>query len=179
MEVHRRRSGRGGPGGGNQWSLPLVMRGTSYRLGRHVFDRCDDGLNMHIPADGGPLAPQASDDSIDRARVFFPRHFEGEPPEPRVGCHSWLLDGQWAAYLPPSSNIVRFQRRFQIEPNENELADQVLLGYAFDMEWDRPEVPREILDALPQRTTLQRAYVSHLRSGAHWYNRSGWFSLSE
>jgi hypothetical protein len=30
---------------------------------------------------------------------------------------------------------------------------------------------------VPQRTTLQRAIVSHLRTGGHWRVRCGWLPL--
>ncbi len=35
----------------------------------------------------------------------------------------------------------------------------------------------ELLDRLPQRTTLQRAIVTRLRQGGHWYNRTGWLPV--
>jgi hypothetical protein len=36
---------------------------------------------------------------------------------------------------------------------------------------------RPSLDELPQRTTLERAVVTHLRSGRHWQSRLGWIAL--
>src|SRR5207249_3367913 len=33
------------------------------------------------------------------------------------------------------------------------------------------------IDYLPQRTTLERAIVAHLRAGMHWRNRTGWVEL--
>jgi hypothetical protein len=33
------------------------------------------------------------------------------------------------------------------------------------------------LDDLPQRTTLERAIVAHLRAGGHWRARTGWFEF--
>jgi len=45
--------------------------------------------------------------------------------------------------------------------------------------FDRPPTPLRPgdLDALPQRTSLQRALVAHLRSGGHWWTRVGWCDL--
>ncbi|MEV0796276.1 hypothetical protein AB0I34_01230 [Kribbella sp. NPDC050281] len=37
----------------------------------------------------------------------------------------------------------------------------------------RPGLNDEALAQVPQDTTLQRAYVTHLRSGRHWHNRTG------
>lgn len=174
MRSHRALVGQGGLGGKDQWLLPLVLRGASYRLGRFRFDRADWGLNLHIPADGR-LDPAACDESIARARTFFPLHFPGEPNQPEIGCHSWLLDEQLATYLPQDSNIVRFQRRFEIEANEYEVSDHDVLRFVFQRVCSSEEIPERLLTALPQETTMQRAYVTHLRSGRHWYNRSGSF----
>ena len=33
------------------------------------------------------------------------------------------------------------------------------------------------IDELPQRTTLERAIVAHLRAGKHWRNRTGWLRI--
>lgn len=168
------------------WGLPLVFRGASYRLGRLAFDRQlpkpnpsdhpllgpgQSGLNTHVPS-GGPLEPAACDDSFAQARAFFPRRF----PEQVVafGCHSWLMDGQLATYLPETSNIIQFQRRFKLFI-DCELADWAPLENLFHRRYDGPQVPSELLDELPQETTLQRAIVTHLRVGDHWYNRTGWF----
>ena len=91
-------------------------------------------------------------------------------------CNSWLLDDQLARYLPEDSNILGFQRRFRV-PDEAPVSDGdlTILKFVFD----RPETPLRPgeLDALPQRTTLERAVVGHLRDGGHWYSRAGWYDL--
>ena len=167
------------------WELPRVFRGTGYRLGRLAFERGrpepDDThpllrrgecrLNTHVPGDSGPLDAFSVDDALARAREFFPRHF----PE-KVGgfsCHSWLLDDQLAAYLPARSNILAFQRRFGIF-NDVERADWAPIEHVFHRRFDGPDVPAALLEEVPQETVLQRAIVTHLRNGGHWYNRTGW-----
>jgi hypothetical protein len=35
------------------------------------------------------------------------------------------------------------------------------------------------LNALPQRTTLERAVVEHLCRGRHWRMRTGWLQLAQ
>jgi hypothetical protein len=168
------------------WGLPLVFRGASYRLGRLVFDRQQpkatpsyhpvlgpgqSGLNTHVPS-GGRLDPVACDDSFAQARAFFPRRF----PEQVVafGCHSWMMDDQLAAYLPETSNIIQFQRRFK-RFTDCELADWAPLEHLFHRRYHGPQAPKALLDELPEDTTLQRAIITHLRAGDHWYNRTGWF----
>ncbi len=171
------------------WGLPLVFCGASYRLGRLAFERGrpmpdpsdhpvlgpgESSLGTHVPGRGGRLDPAACDDSFARARAFFPDCF----PERVVAfaCHSWLMDDQLAGYLPETANIIRFQRRFELF-TDTEPADWAPLEHLFHRRYDGPQVPPALLDELPQDTTLQRAVVTHLRNGGHWYNRTGWFPL--
>jgi hypothetical protein len=156
------------------------FRGEIFRLGRLQYNfsrvefdadgfmRGDPALGVHIPAIG-PLTPEACDDSVEQARSFFPKHFPDRPV--RIGtCGSWLLDEQLAEYLPASSNIVQFQRRFTIVPGWSQPGDDDVIRFVFGY------VP-ESIDDLPQETTLERAVVGHLRSGRHWQIRVGWIEL--
>jgi hypothetical protein len=187
IAVHRRRHGVGGllvP----DW-LSLHLSGELYQLGRLQFQRGKLGertgraaaaagapvgpgssyLELHIADFSGPLSPRACDRSLDLAREFFPKHY----PEERhtvASCASWLLDPQLARYLPEDSNIVRFQRRFHSANAPQENYDRDALGFIFG----DPDLP---LETLPRDSTLQRAVVDHLRSGAHWYGGRGWFEL--
>lgn len=184
MWLHERVHGEGGVGAQN-W-LTLHFRGAIYQLGRLQFNRSrinydpavieelsapfrhgDPALGTHIP-EHGPMTPEACDESFHRARDFFARHF----PEDRIRvatCGSWLLDEQLADYLPADSNIVRFQRRFHLVPGGRECDDSIV-----QFVFRRVNAP---LDDLPQRTTLERAIVRHLRAGRHWLARSGWVEL--
>jgi hypothetical protein len=163
------------------------FRGTLFRLGRLQFDRAvltideyqaetDDGpkdgtpvLEVHIPG-GGPMTPEACDESFQRARPFFRAHFPDERYEYGT-CRSWLLDPQLTEFLPETSNIVRFQRRW------------TPFGPTPDGDSDVLEFVHHLppgtggLAALPQDTTLQRAIVSHLQSGGHWRLGCGWLAL--
>jgi hypothetical protein len=111
------------------------------------------------------MSPRACDDAFTAARLFFRTHFPEEMPRLAV-CHSWLLDEQLAEYLPEDSNIIRFQRRFQPAyiPDPN---NRPTLEFVFRTP-DRP------LHALPQRTTLERAVVAHIRNGRQWRGGVGW-----
>jgi len=161
--------------------LTLHFRGSIYELGRLQFNRMtvraahvadafregDHALGIHIP-ESGPLTPEASDESLGQARGFFARHFPETPT--RLGlCTSWLLDPQLADYLAPDSNIVRFGRRFTLVGDGYD-GDADILRFVFHR-----IAPR--IDDLPQRTTLERAIVAHLRAGKHWRSRTGWLEL--
>jgi hypothetical protein len=183
MAEHRSVHGRGGVGRFDQWCPPLQFRGAEYRLGRLVYDRArgarPDGttgflLNLHIPA-AAPLSPESCDESLELAREFFSRHFPEEPVS-HVVCHSWLLDPQLTEYLPERSNIVRFLRRFALEQpasGDQDNADGDMLGYLFGRPSGDDRITADLLADLPRGTSLQRAYVAHLRSGRHWQARTG------
>ena len=182
LSIHRSMTGVSGLGLWAQWGNPMCFRGADYQLGRLSFNRGalsflgrtrTHVLNVHIPP-FGPVDAAACDESLALAREFFPRHFPEEPVTFFV-CHSWLMDDQLAAYLSESSNIVRFQRRFNlVQTSELEASDTFILNYVFHRGNDGSDIPLALLDELPQDTTLQRAFVSHLRSGRHWYERTGW-----
>jgi hypothetical protein len=159
----------------------LHFRGSIYELGRLQFNRItiharhvadafregDPALGIHIP-ESGPLTPEACEGSLARAQPFFARHFPETPT--RLGiCTSWLLDPQLAEYLEPDSNIIRFQRRFRLVGDGFD-GDADILRFVFHR-----IAPNS--DDLPQRTTLERAIVTHLRAGKHWRNRTGWLVL--
>lgn len=161
--------------------LTLHFRGSIYELGRLQFDRMqvraahvagafqegEAALGIHIP-ESGPLTPEACDDSFAHAQPFFARHFPETPT--RLGiCTSWLLDPQLAEYLDPASNIMRFQRRFKLV-GEGYDGDAAVLRFVFH------RIAPTIAE-VPQRTTLERAIVAHLRAGKHWRDRTGWLEL--
>ncbi len=182
--IHRRIYGTGGLD--TQFWFTLHFRGVIYALGRLQFNlhrieladpalaeavpdftSGDVGLGVHIP-ETGAMTPESCDASFAAAREFFPEHFP-EHPVRIATCSSWLLDDQLADYLPDTSNIVAFQRRFRLTPGGGD-GDRAVFEFVF-----RRVKPS--LDELPQRTTLERAVVAHLRSGGHWRSRLGWLEL--
>ena len=184
MDIHKRTYGMGGLSTAN-W-ITLHFRGAIYELGRLQFNRSriyydaatlesldvpfrhgDSSLGMHIP-ESGPMTPEACDASIDRARDFFAHHFPEDGCRV-ITCGSWLLDDQLAEYLPSSSNIIRFQRRFNLLPG-GRVCDDDIVWFVFRRRGAS-------IDDLPQRTSLERAVVQHLRDGRHWLGRQGWFAL--
>ncbi|MEU9334790.1 acyltransferase domain-containing protein [Streptomyces sp. NPDC048290] len=184
LAVHRRRYGHTGLHA-PQW-VRHHFCGELYQLGRLQFERArlldvtaralnDAGieatpgalyLSIHIPDFSGPLSPAGCDRSLARARAFFARHY---PEERYVGalCHSWLLDRQLREYLPAGSNIIRFQERFTLGPEDTEPSDVHPVQFVFGD-------PRLSPADLPRRTSLERAVGDHLRAGGHWYTGHGW-----
>ena len=186
LAVHRRRTGTYGLL--TPWWISLHFHGELYQLGRLQFQRARLGermaravkaagreagpddlcLSLHITDFRGPLTAAACDRSIAFAREFFGRHFADERYE-LVICQSWLLDPQLKSRLPGGSNIVRFQERFRVAVDESEPTDAPV-GFVFG---DPTLAP----DALPRRTSVERAVGDHLRAGGRWYTGHGWFVL--
>ncbi|MEV0001837.1 acyltransferase domain-containing protein [Micromonospora sp. NPDC050980] len=168
LAVDRRMAGSGWPV--MQSWLTLHARGGIYELGRLQHQR-GETIGLHVP-ESGPLTPAAVDASLDAARVFFPRHFPDEH-HTEFSCGSWLLDPQLREHLPEDANIVRFQRRFTLEPHaepEGIDADVEVRRFVF-RDLSTP------LDRLPRDTALRRAVVDHLAAGRHWHWRVGRFPV--
>ncbi|WP_168217974.1 acyltransferase domain-containing protein [Occultella kanbiaonis] len=144
--------------GGNYW-LGRLQYTPRRRPGAEGI-----ALSAHIPRIG-PLTPSAVDASFARAVTFFARHFP-DYPAASIHCASWLLDPQLSEVLAPGSNMASFQQRWELTPGRD-TADTEVMFFVFNR---RGEVD---LDTLPQRTTLERAVVAHLRAGGHWYAREG------
>jgi hypothetical protein len=153
-------------------------------LGRHDFTRTQLGLgdgvsgqvlSIHIPPTGA-LDAQQSEESIAAAVESFGRWYPEEPLAALV-CHSWLLDPQLAQYLPPESNIVRFQRRFDLlpllPPDDVGEGDKELMRLGLQLPVPDGELTDRDLDSIPLDTSLRRGFVEHLRAGGHWYARTG------
>jgi len=156
------------PGFDHAWWLQLHFRGRLFRLGRLQFEQRRRGLSVHVPG-GETLDPSAVDASLAAAPSFFARHLPAQPRETAF-ITSWLLDPQLAEWLPPDSNIVRFQRRWTLDALVED-GDASILEFVF--------VRVRPLDELPQRTALERAVVAHLRRGGHWHVRSGTLALCQ
>jgi hypothetical protein len=166
-----------------EW-LSLHFRSLLFRLGRCQFEPItSEGpgrewlrdligdrapvLNIHIP-ESGPLDPQECEASLRAAPRFFSEHIS-TAHYTRGICESWLLDPQLAEYLPETSNIIQFQRRFTIA-KEGEPKNDSIIRFVFR------RVPGN-LDELPRRTRLERAVVDHIQAGRDWRVCSGWLSL--
>jgi hypothetical protein len=202
MELHRRIFGSTGVD--NAWWLTLCLRAELFELGRLQFNRFrlgfgdesppwyseaeaegrgggfrqgDACVGVHIP-ESGPMSPEACDESFARARELFSSLFPVAAGQERrlATCLSWLLDDQLAMWLPAESNIVRFQRRFELVPGGFD-GDALVVEFVFRRPVPRGGLDEAFLSTLSQRTTLERAIVAHLRAGGHWREQTGWVEL--
>lgn len=172
LRLHYRHTGRTGLDA-PFWPA-VVFSGTFYQLGRLQFDLslqsgCEWVLDVHIPA-SGPLTPAAVSSSFDRAASFFGQFFPEKPVSAAI-CASWLLDPYLGVHLPPTSNIVAFQRLFTPvgEPQDDEL-DAVYFTFG--------RRSLDDLDQLPRDSSLQRIVLDRLASGESWQLVQGYRNLS-
>ncbi len=117
----------------------------------------DTVLGMHIPA-GEPMGFEQCGESMARAMSFFPKYF---PDKPYVAltCFSWILDAQFEKLLPPSSNLVRFQKEVYLFPIAS--GSESALRTVFGPNWkDWANIRRQ--------TTMQRAFAAHIDGGGHF-----------
>ncbi|UQX87487.1 acyltransferase domain-containing protein [Jatrophihabitans telluris] len=158
-------------------------QGSLYQVGRLQYEfehrRGVDGSDhwlaaVHIP-ESGPLSETAVQQSLDDFARFAAGAFS-ELQITELTCESWMLDPQLGDYLPSASNILCFQRRFELtdlaEAAEGSLVatDADIVYFVFRRR-ERSGAPR--LDGLPRQTRLQRAIVDHLAAGGHWHARHG------
>ena len=145
------------------WWFPRQLAMELFRLGSLEFELVwtekGPAAYFHIPTDAS-LAPEAIDDSILRFRDFAAR-FYPEWRNAEMICDSWLMSPAIRPLLPPDSKILAFQDRFELFSVD---ADNMgALGWVF------PGY-KEVSEALPEKTSLQRSMKAFLLSGG----KPGW-----
>ena len=181
QQVTKHRLVRGATGLTQTNWLRNVWAGDFIRLGRLQFELyttdLGDGpelvLNTHIPGDG-PMSPAAVGQSLAAAPGFYVEHYADQLGAGGgidwLYCQSWLLDPVLDEVLP-GSNIAAFSKLWQVIGGVQR--DRDAYYFVFDIE---PDPARELpdgLDELPQRTSLERALVSHWRAGNHLVQARG------
>lgn len=186
VRVHRKREGVGGLG--VMWWLMLHFRGVIFQLGRLQFElqhaskevatsmreggveasESTNVLSIHIPDFMGPMDHDACSESIEDAVQFFNEYFPNWPVKFGV-CNSWLLDPQLKEFLKPTSNIVRFQKRFTIADGTYDSSNSV-------MQFVFGKRVRDI-DSIQPQSSLERGIIAHLKDGKHLHGRQGWLEL--
>ena len=120
-------------------------------------------VNIHIPNTGTPLDKESMEWSFKKAKEFFKDKFEGGKVV--FVCTTWLLFQKHKEILKPESNLVQFINCFTV----------VAEGFYPDYhETWRLFGTKDLsdYDKLPQKTSLQRAYVEMMKKG----EKTGWSS---
>lgn len=128
-----------------------------FRVGMMEYELCPESktIALHLPTNGN-LRPQEIDQTLEQAAAFIRRYY----PE-YDGCpytaESWLLSPELKKLLPENSNILAFQRRFQID--EIYPDDRDYMQWLFEAEEDVP------VAQLKENTSLQRKAKAYLLAG--------------
>jgi len=127
----------------------------AYTCGGITVQPGDPVVNIHIPS-AGPLTEELRREAYQKAYEFFPacRKKDALP----LVCHSWLLDPEYRTFLPASSNLIGFQKDFEIIACEKqeEFKDAWRVFGA-----DGGKRPQE----LPRDTSMRRGFADFLSAG--------------
>lgn len=127
----------------------------AYSKNGHVINPGDIVLNVHIPS-GGSLQHEDCLASYRKAALFYKEYFVGRPTV--FYCHSWMLFPQHEEFLPPTSNILRFMKDFDIFSSSIDKGHKNLWRIFNTDNFDD-------LSKLPHDTSLQRAYADWMGKG--------------
>jgi len=123
-------------------------------------------VSLHIPTDAS-LRPEVLRPSMQEGLAEFYRLFP-EYVGKRVYCHSWLMSPQLRDLLPPTSNILKFQEMFDVEPDT--VPGRDILLWVFK----NPKLPPE---EFPEDTSLQRKLKRFFLDGGQFYDGKGYLRL--
>lgn len=123
-------------------------------------------VSLHIPTDVD-LRPEVLVPSMRAALEEFYRIFP-EYRNRKVYCHSWLLSPLLKDFLPAGSNILQFQKLFDMAPEGTPGRD--VLQWVF-------KNPRLPLEDLPENTSLQRKLKRFFLDGGEFLEGAGCLHL--
>lgn len=139
-----------------EWNLPPEESGLNLKID-------DPFLSVHIPR-GGKMDEAACLDSFEQAKEFFPKYFNYDFKA--FGCFTWLFDPNFKKLLPPESNIIKFQKLFNIYKHGDE--SYTGLEYIF------VNITKENIKDAPTDTSFRKAIVEHILSGGIMQGGSGY-----
>ena len=127
-----------------------------YRKGAFTLLPGDPVKSVHIPSSGEPFTREARLDSYRRAYEFFKGELGGRPLV--CVCESWLLFAGNRQILPPSSNILDFQRDWDLlKSRETDVFHDA--WRVFGADYQKP------VEELPEATSMQRGFKRWLAEG--------------
>ena len=119
----------------------------------------DNVMEIHI-AEGPPLRYEDCLESIEMAKEFFAKYYPNFEYT-CFTCYSWLMDQTLKSFLKEESNVVKFQKMFDIVKAD---ADYSALRYVFG--WD---TTMENLKNAKADSSLSRSMKEYILSGGKLY----------
>lgn len=137
-----------------------------FRIGQLEYELIgyagNPAISLHIPTDVRLQLPLLRA-SWEQARQLLGQTFPEYKDAPML-CHSWLLSPSLQELLPEDSNILRFQRAFEIQTLPGENTD-----YG---EWVFKN-PKLTVEQYPEDTSLQRNLKRFLLLGGKFLDAGG------
>lgn len=142
------------------WWFPRQLSLREFRIGALEYEMIErekkKWINIHIPADAS-MGRERLRESYEDARAFFTRYFP-DYGQSDMMCDSWLLSPHLTKLLPESSNILGFQRAFELV-HVDETNDS-FIRWVFG----RTDIP---VRELREDTSLQRKIKACLLEGSN------------
>lgn len=135
-----------------------------------VFSNGDSAIEVHIPGGKG-LREEECVQSFDMAREIYSRYF----PEYNFKAFitiTWLMSPELRHLLKPDSNILLFQKQFNVFPSEDSSGTAVF-KYVYNKSVDSLE--NIDLNLLPENTSLMKKIKEHYKNGGHVNQFAGVF----
>lgn len=128
-----------------------------------VLDKGDTVFEIHIPRNT-PFDMESIQANYKQAKEFHAAHFP-EIESKGMVCHTWLFTPQLREMLPPTSNIVKFQKQFYLYPTAGSV--RFLWNFVFnDL--------TELKDAKPDNS-LRKQVLRYLEEGKEIFDMNGIF----
>lgn len=129
-----------------------------FRIGELEYEFLKNGdekkISIHIPSDA-KFTEIEINKSLEECLGFVKKYYP-EYENTQFICDSWLLSPKLKSLLPNDSNILKFQRRFEIiSVDENE---KDFIEWIFQKEIDTP------IDELIAKTSLQKKVIELLKN---------------
>lgn len=132
---------------------------TIFRIGELEYQfmehEGENAIGIHIPSDAD-LSKEAVDHSLKQGGIFFQTHYRGYEYD-KYTCDSWLMAPVLKRLLPENSNILSFQKRFDIIRENKEDKEYMEWLYQVPADTDYKD--------LPAVTNLQRKVKELLLNG--------------
>lgn len=142
------------------WWFPRQLSLREFRIGALEYELNDEKcISIHIPSDAD-LSPQSVMQSLAGFKAFC-RQYYPEWEKMEMQCESWMLSPALSNVLRTDSNILAFQKLFDI--NETDYESMAVLDWVF------PGFDK-VSEELPEETSLQRNMKKYLLEG----NKIGW-----
>lgn len=142
------------------WWFPRQLSLREFRIGSLEYEYSEEKcINIHIPSDAD-LSQQSVLESLSQFKSFC-RQYYPERKGQELQCQSWLLSPALKYVLNDDSNILAFQKLFNIIETDYEsmaVLDWVFPG--FD----------SVSEKLPEETSLQKNMKKYLLEGG----KIGW-----